>query len=149
MNNEKFTDRDLEKACEDLALLRYWTPDMPAPVMHFLAQICPHRQALQWLVAELVNRIGYWPGSAEVRGLLCTRYNAADGIDQWCSLPGYRAEDCEARYLERHEQRKAQEKAGGYVGDEVQRKIREIAERKKLPPGKEPGSSSGGSQAVN
>ena len=68
------------------------------------------------LVAELVNHVGEWPGPAEVRGLLCTRYDAADRIDAYCNLPGYRAADCEARSLTEHEQHKAQERSSGSVG---------------------------------
>jgi hypothetical protein len=43
---------------------------------------------------------------AELRGLLCTRYDAADGIDQpYCTIPGFTPAEQEARYLEqRHEE---------------------------------------------
>jgi hypothetical protein len=133
VDNEKFNQRDLERAVTELSMLRYWTADLRGPVMHLLAQICPHQEALQWLVAELVNHIGEWPGPAEVRGLLCTRYSAADGIDQWCNLPGYRAADYEARYLEQHEQCKAQERGGTEANADL---IRRLSELKRLPPGR-------------
>jgi hypothetical protein len=138
MPKEKFMQRDLERAADDLAMLRYWMPELRAPVMSLLAAMCPHREALQWLVAELVNHVGYWPGPSDVRGLLCNRYDPADGVDAWCSLPGYRAEDNEARHYGLHEQRKIQERSGGFVGEEASRDlIRQIADAKRLPPGRE------------
>ena len=135
MPEEKFNQRDLERAATRLGMLRYWTADLRAPVMHLLAQICPHREALEWLVNELVNVVNEWPGPAEVRGLLCTRYDAADGIDGWCNLPGYRAEDYESRHLAEHDQRKSQERVGGHIG-EWHGQLSSAAEAKKLPPGR-------------
>jgi hypothetical protein len=138
MLEEKFNQRDLERAADALAMLRYWTPELRAPVMHLLATMCPHREALEWLVAELVNHVGYWPGPADVRGLLCNRYDPADRIEAWCSIPGYRAEDHEARHVAEHEQRKAQERADGWVAEGVEELLK-LPERKKLPPGRAPG----------
>ncbi|MGA8594465.1 MAG: hypothetical protein WB676_06945, partial [Bryobacteraceae bacterium] len=48
-----------------------------------------------------------WPGLAELRGILCSRYDPADGIDQWSTLPGYRADDAEMKHLEAHERLQA------------------------------------------
>lgn len=134
MAKEKFNQRDLDQALDDLAMLRYFPSDTRASVMHLLAKICPHREALEWLIGELVNHVGEWPGPAEVRGLLCSRYDAADGIDGWCNLPGYRAEDSEAHYLAGHDQRKTRE-LGGSVG-EWHGQLSSAAEAKKLPPGR-------------
>lgn len=134
-SKEKFNKSDLERACGDLAMLRYWPAQAEAAVMHLLLQICPDRAALAWLVAELVNHVGEWPGPAEVRGLLCTRYDAADGIDAYCNLPGYRAEDGERRSLDEHEAHKTQERIDGFVGEgdrNLARQITRAAERMKL-----------------
>jgi len=112
MAYEKFNEFDLETACDDLAMLPYWPAEARASVMRLLAQMCPHREALQWLVAECVNHVAKWPGPAELRGLLCTRYTPADKIDGWTTLPGYRADDCEARFLAEHDDEKHQERIG-------------------------------------
>ena len=104
---ERFTTQDLEAACDDLAMMPFFPADARAAVMLFLAKICPHREALRWLVAQLINRVGKWPGPAEIRGLLCTKYDAADGIDGYCSLPGFTPAEMEAQHFERHEQLKA------------------------------------------
>ena len=74
-----------------------------------LRRMCPSRTALDWLVREAVTHVRVWPGLAELRGILCTRYDAADGIDQWSTLPGYCAQDAEARFLDGHDAAKANE----------------------------------------
>lgn len=102
-----FSTKDLERAVDDLAMLPFFPNDSRASVMHLLAKMCPSKTALTWLVAETVNRVAKWPGPAELRGLLCMRFDAADGIDGYCSLPGYTPAEMEARHYEKHEQLKA------------------------------------------
>lgn len=87
-----------------LSLLKYQTGQAiaQAALMEFLALICPHREALEWLVSELVNKVGEWPGPADVRGLLSVKYMPADGLRTDCGIPGYRPQDFEAREIDRH-----------------------------------------------
>jgi enoyl-CoA hydratase/carnithine racemase len=129
---ERFTKQDLEEACNDFAMLPFFPQEARASVMMLLAKMCPHRRALRWLVEEVVNHVGKWPGPAELRGLLCTRYDPADGIDHWCSLPGYTAADAEARHYAQHEQLKTQENIGGYLGEEVA-PLQQLAQAKAMP----------------
>lgn len=128
MRDEPFTPADLEAACDDLAMMEYFPRDSRVSVMSLLRNICPHKPALKWLVAELVNHVGTWPGPAEVRGLLCTRFDPPDGIDQYCSLPGYSAQEQEARYLERHTQLKDAE---GYIAEESRQVLKQLTARQK------------------
>jgi hypothetical protein len=133
MAEPKITTADLETACNDLAMLTFFPHDARASVMILLRNICPHKRALKWLVAELVNHVGKWPGPAEVRGLLCSRFDPADGIDQWCSLPGYTAEEFETKHLERHAQLT---KAKGFIAGESKEMIRQLkAGLKEIPEG--------------
>lgn len=122
-----FTPDDLEIAANDLAMLMYFTSEIRPSVIALLARICPHRRALRWLVDELVNHVGTWPGPKEVRGLLCTRFDAADGIDEYCGLPGYGPAEQEAKYLAQHEQRKIQERVGGYIAEESQELLKQLS----------------------
>jgi hypothetical protein len=131
MRDEPFTPIDIERACDDLGMLEFFPRESRLAAMAFLRTICPHRRALKWLVAELMNHVGKWPGPAEVRGLLCTRFDAADGIDQWCSLPGYTAEEQEAKHLERHKQLT---QAEGYVGEESRDMVRQLKRALKALP---------------
>lgn len=57
---------------------------------------------LSWLVMELVNKVGRWPegGFREVRGIYCTKFNPADGLEADCFTPGYVASKAPAsKYL--------------------------------------------------
>jgi hypothetical protein len=96
--------RALADACDDFATMPYWSEAARASVMRYLAEMCPHREALRWLVREVINHVGKWPGLAEVRGILCMRYDPADGIDGDSTIPGYRADDAEMRYILRERQ---------------------------------------------
>ena len=51
---------------------------------------------LDWLVAAAINVMRRWGGVAELRGILCSKWRAADGIESYSSLPGYSAEDSES-----------------------------------------------------
>jgi hypothetical protein len=90
--------RALADAADDLASMPYWIEASRASVMRYLAEMCPHREALHWLVRTVVNHVGTWPGVAELRGILCTRYDPADRIDGDSTIPGFRPEDAEMRY---------------------------------------------------
>lgn len=98
-----FGQQDLRDAVNALSTMRYFPSEGRAAVIVELAKMCPHLEALEWLVSEAVGKISDWPGLAELRGLLCTRYDTADGIDRYCSLLGYSAEEQEAKYLARHD----------------------------------------------
>jgi hypothetical protein len=102
-----FTEQDLVQAVDDLATMPYFPTESRGSVMTLLRKMCPHRTALRWLVAEAVNHVDKWPGLAELRAILCMRYDPADGIDQWSTLPGYRADDAEMKHLEAHERLQA------------------------------------------
>lgn len=103
----KITKQHLDEATDQMQMLEYWRSDAAfiASVQTYLAKICPNVEALEWLTAALVNHIGKWPGPHELRGLLCTKYDAADGIDAYCSLPGFSPSDFERKHLELHESR--------------------------------------------
>lgn len=104
---DSITAEDLEAAIDDLSMMPYFPSESRASVIRLLTRMCPHRTALRWLVDECVNHVGKWPGPAELRGLLCTRYDAADDIDAYCNLPGYTPAEMEARHIEQHEALKA------------------------------------------
>lgn len=105
---DKFTPQDLETALDELSMCQYFPtePGVRAAIMRTLARMVPHREALIWLVRTMVDRIGTWKGPMELRGVLCTRFRPADGIEAFSSLPGFRPEDSEAALLDEHEQRK-------------------------------------------
>jgi len=71
-------------------------------VMKIIEQMVPTKEALDWLVAQMVNHVGVWNGSSELRGVLCCRFRPLDGVEATCALSiGYRPSDGEQRYLEK------------------------------------------------
>ena len=60
------------------------------------------QERLDWLVAAAINGMRRWQGVPELRGLLCSRWKPADGIEAYSSLPGYTAEDSESLSLAEH-----------------------------------------------
>lgn len=105
-----FTRADLAQACDDLATLPYFPHNGRASVMDHLAKMCPHKEALLYVVDAVLAHATSWPGLAELRGVLCNRYTPADGIDAWTSIPGLSAADNEQRAIEQHEEIKKLEK---------------------------------------
>jgi hypothetical protein len=109
MAEERFTAEDLSWAADQLGMLPYFPHESRAAVITLLAKMCPDKRALRWLIDATISHAKVWPGPSELRGLLCTRYNAADGIDEpSCSIPGFTAEEAEAKFLAQHENVKVQ-----------------------------------------
>ena len=93
----KITNENLAAALVQLSMLRFFPQGQAQKAIAlYLEQLCGRADRLHWLVSELVNHVGEWPGPAQVRGLFCSRYRPADGIEADCSLPGYTAADGEA-----------------------------------------------------
>ncbi len=127
---DRFTKRDLDLASARLSMLKYLPTGegAQAAIQALLAEMCPHKQALTWLVDTLVNRIGEWPGPAELRGLLCWKFQPADGIEATCNLQGFRPVDAEAMQIEKHEAIKG----GGFeLPDDQHALISNLVDRKK------------------
>jgi len=67
------------------------------------------QQRIDWLVKAAVNVMRRWGGIPELRGLLCTRWRPADGIETYSTLQGHRQEDFETQRLAEHRSHKAVE----------------------------------------
>lgn len=90
---------EIVRAIARLSVLKFFPPDGPArtELMRFFERMVSTPQQLNWLVNSLIDRVGEYPGTAEIRGLFCTRFKPKDGIEVCCTLPGFRAEDMEGR----------------------------------------------------
>ena len=106
MPDEKVKPIDIQEALGALSTLCYFPREASGSVARDLAKMMPHRRALQWTVDAVLNSVSDWPGLKEIRGVLCSRFDPADGIDAWSSIAGFTAEDGEQKYLEAHEERK-------------------------------------------
>jgi len=101
-------------------------PIVRSEIQNELRRMVPNVEALQWLTNQVVTRVRDWPGIVEIRGLLETRYTAADGApDPGCTIPGFTAEDGEREYLARM----GDYKSPSLLGAERLRELAEAANR--------------------
>lgn len=91
-----------------LGMMKYFRADPIAQgeMARWLQKMVEREDQLEWLVATLIDHVGEWPGPKEVRGLLCSRFKPADGIEENTSIAGFTPADCEARNLEKSERYK-------------------------------------------
>lgn len=80
-------------------MLRYFPSDAGARagIMGVLARMVETVEGLQWLVRTMVDEVGEWQGPKELRGVYCTRFRPADGIEAWCAQGKFSAEAIEGR----------------------------------------------------
>lgn len=99
------------QAVGELAALKYFPADEGAreALMKLLDRMVSTPEQLRWLVNTLIDQVGEYPGPAEIRGLFCVRYPPKDGVEVWCSLPGFTAADSERKYIAAADERKAGE----------------------------------------
>lgn len=91
------TEAHLAAAIAGMSILKFFPMDeiQHRVMAEFLRKLCGHAEGLSWLVQQLVNRVGEWPGPAQVRGIYCTRYKPADGLENFdCTIRGFTPEDC-------------------------------------------------------
>lgn len=99
-NETPITDGHLAAAIAGMSILKYFPMDeiQHRVMAEFLRKLCGHAEGLHWLVTQLVNRVGEWPGPAQVRGIYCTRFKPADGVENLdCAVAGFTPEECSQR----------------------------------------------------
>lgn len=128
----KFTRAELADAIANLGMCKYFpsSETARAAVKLLLAKMCPHKEALDWLIDTVVNKLGEWPGPAELRGILCTRFDPQDGVWFDCKTTvGFRPLDAFDRQMDEH----LALKSGGWTADEQSRSlIADLSKRKLL-----------------
>jgi hypothetical protein len=91
-------------AMEALAVLQMFPAEKGArkQISKLLYRMVETEEQLDWLVGTMVDRVGVWHGPAELRGVYCTKYKPADGLEGICILsPGFTGADCEAAAAQR------------------------------------------------
>jgi hypothetical protein len=86
----------------ELAQLKYFPSDDGARegIMRLLLRLVEFGRVdqLAWLVRVMVDRVGVWNGPVELRGVFCTRFKPADGIEGDCTqTPAFSPAAMEAR----------------------------------------------------
>ena len=103
----KPTQQQIAAAVTRLTILSMF-PNNPAAhseVMRLLARMVPTVEALDWLIDTMIDRVGEWRGTVELRGILCTHYKPLDGIEAYSTIGGFTPSDSESQSLSEHEER--------------------------------------------
>jgi hypothetical protein len=90
----------IARAVGEMAAIPYFPADEHAlrAIMQQISKFVDRPDRLRWLVDAALNTMLQWGGISELRGLYCTKFKPADGIEADCHLPGYSANDCEASH---------------------------------------------------
>jgi hypothetical protein len=89
---KKPTQNEWMAALVELSTLRFFPSDERAQraVVMQIGRFCDRSDGLAWLISEFLSRVGEWSGSFDARGIYCTQFAAADGVNVWCRIYGYR-----------------------------------------------------------
>lgn len=107
---QNLTDEYITLAVGRLASLAMFPadPDARVGIMRLIKRMVTTKEQLDWLVLAMIDRVGTWHGPVEFRGVFCSRFKPADGIEANClKCAGFTALDSEAAYTD--EQPKALE----------------------------------------
>lgn len=95
----KPTPEEIIEASRALAILQFYPVDPAAreQIMLLLSRLATTKERLDWLVETMIHRVGVWRGPVEMRGVYCSRFRPADGVDGNCrETPGFTPEEIEA-----------------------------------------------------
>ena len=101
----------IKKAVGEFGMLKYFPSDATskAGVMELLERMATTPEQVAWLVRTMIDQVGEWKGPKELRGVFCTRFNPADGVDVDClETPGFTPDALEGRGHAEHEYAKLQ-----------------------------------------
>jgi hypothetical protein len=128
----KPTPETATAAVSKLALMAFFPadPDIRAALVTVLLEMVETEEQMNWLVNRCLRLYGKWPGVAEIRAVYCSRWKPKDGLNTYSTV-----------YIDGI----PSEKAGAAPKDaprgeavtrdpELNRKIQEVADKKKIHP---------------
>jgi hypothetical protein len=68
-----------------------------AEIMRVLERLVGTVEQLNWLVRTVIDHVGEWPGTKELRGIFCHTFKPHDGVEGYSSIPGFTPEDSESQ----------------------------------------------------
>lgn len=97
----------IESAAASIAAMEAMIPFFPRDpnaqdyLLAALRRFVGTEDELRWLTDTAINSIRKWEGLPQLRGLFCSHFRPADGVEMDCDVAGYTPADCERAYLER------------------------------------------------
>ena len=94
------TPKELALIGEDLLVIPFYPIAHHDVILRMLERFVDRPERLRWLVDAAVMNLPQWGGVPALRGLYCTRFKPADGIEADCAIPGFTPDDNETAYLD-------------------------------------------------
>lgn len=104
------------KAVASFGCLQFFPSDAAAreEIMRLLERMVWDPQQLDWLVRVMIDRVGKWHGTVELRGVFCSRFAPKDGIEANCAeTPYFCPAEMEMRAICEHNEAKLPELSAG------------------------------------
>lgn len=86
------TECNFDKAAARISMLKFFPThrDAISELAEILREMCSDKEALDWLVSEVMTKLTDWPGPAGIRSILCGKFRPRDGAFSYLDVPGYR-----------------------------------------------------------
>lgn len=95
--------QDIKLAVAKFGALKFFPSDEGArlAVMELIRKMVSTKAELLWLTETMIDSVGEWHGTAQLRALFCSRFKPADGKEGAdCVVPGFTPVDGERRSIE-------------------------------------------------
>lgn len=96
--------QDIKLAVSKFGALKFFPSDEGArlAVMELIRKMVSTKAELLWLTEAMIDEVGEWHGTAQLRALFCSRFKPADGREGAdCIVPGFTAVDGERKFIEK------------------------------------------------
>jgi hypothetical protein len=81
------TKDQITSAVAALGAMSFFPSDAPArkAIMQLIARMVGTKEQLDWLVLTMIDKVGEWKNPKELRGVYCSRFRPADGVEADCA----------------------------------------------------------------
>jgi len=103
------TKAEIVSAVGELGILDFFPKEdcEREAVMKLIERMVESKRQLDWLIATMIDRVGKWKGPKEFRGIFCTRFKPADGVEVDCrETVGFTPGELESGSIAKHEELK-------------------------------------------
>jgi len=94
------TAQQLREAVSELHVLKFWPKgeSEDLTIMSFLDRLVSTPQQLRWLVNTLIDQVGTYDGTDQIRAVFCSQFTPKDGVQAYLK-PGHSLYKTEDEYI--------------------------------------------------
>jgi hypothetical protein len=131
---QALSQQDIIEFAEAMGAVQFFPkePGAKVEIMRVVERMVSTKGQLTWLLRTMVDRVGKWYGPTELRGVFCTKFDPADGVQAWCKeTPQFTGSALEEQYIQRELESRgqAQEHYALAAGQEPRLLTGEVAEQ--------------------